>query len=38
MTFQKKKKGGVDVVTWDSDGSLDSDSSSDDDKNLSREH
>ena len=32
MTFQKKKKGGDYVVTWDSDGSLDSDGSSDDGK------
>ena len=31
MTFQKKKGGGY-VVTWDSDGSLDSDDSSDDSK------
>ena len=31
MTFQKKKGGGY-VVTWDSDGSLDSDGSSDDGK------
>ena len=31
MTFQKKKGGGY-VVTWDSDGSLDSDDSSDDRK------
>ena len=32
MTFQKKKKGGGYVVTWDIDGSSDGDSSSDDDK------
>jgi hypothetical protein len=32
MTFQKKKKGGGYMVTWDSDGSLNSDDSSDDDK------
>ena len=32
MTFQKKKKGGCYVVTWDSDGSSDSDDSSDDGK------
>ena len=32
ITFQKKKKGGGYVVTWDSDGSLDSDDSSDDGK------
>ena len=38
MTFQKKKKGGDYVVTWDSDGSSDSDDSSDDGKNLSRKH
>ena len=38
MTFQKRKKGGGYVVTWDSDGSLDSDRSSDDERNLSREH
>ena len=31
MTFQKKKGGGY-MVTWDSDGSLDSDDSSDDGK------
>ena len=32
MTFQKKKKGGDYVITWDSDGYSDSDSSSADDK------
>ena len=32
MTFQKKKKGGGYVVTWDSDGPSNSDRSSDDDK------
>ena len=32
MTFQKKKNGGGYVVTWDSDGSSDSDASSDDGK------
>ena len=32
MTFQKKKKGGGYVVTWDCDGSSDSGHSSDNDK------
>jgi hypothetical protein len=32
MTFQKKKNSGGYVVTWDSEGSLDSDDSSDDGK------
>ena len=32
MTFQKKKRGGSYVVTWDSDGSSNDDDSSDDDK------
>ena len=32
ITFQKKKKGGGYVVTWDSDGSLNSDDSSNDGK------
>ena len=36
MTFQKKKKGGGYVVTWDSDGSLDSDGSSYDGKKSNK--
>ena len=32
MTFQKKKNGGGYMVTWDSDGSSNSDGSSDDGK------
>ena len=37
MIFQKKKGGGY-VVTWDSDGSLDSDDSSNDGKKSIKKH
>jgi hypothetical protein len=36
MTFNKKKKGGGYVVAWDSDGSLENDSSDEDNKSLKK--